>query len=329
MSEEDANYGDEGDYIEGEYDEDAIQPIASIPKVIPETSHIASDEVLGIQTRFFVLSTEGSPSEMCRIPALCQSSLSQSVHSGLLRVVAINNRANPAPEHVEGQLDRIVMTGLRCRGFMNQTQQPVNGDMSKQVPMMISNTDKAFIMLEPTGGNFVPIDLDLFAPADLMSRDWLKIWERVDDTVLPSEFKTLESKKIGKQLHLIPEDGVAHTLLRKNPYKFGEGQIGKPVPQTNYVQIPEHVANALYTYMKNTIETIKGSFTSVNDINMTWRPARGRWDDVQTFVGETANIPMNKKHEYNERITSRKNRISVLLEAKYMTIDKINGEKEK
>lgn len=57
MSEDEnyAGYGDEGDYIEGEYDEDAIQPIASIPKVIPEASHIASDEVLGIQTRFFVL----------------------------------------------------------------------------------------------------------------------------------------------------------------------------------------------------------------------------------------------------------------------------------
>jgi hypothetical protein len=209
---------------------------------------------------------------------------------------------------------------MRTIGYINSSMQPARCDIAKQVPLTLTRSTKTNIVLEPTNG-FIPYVQDLFSPADLMTKDMLKIWETCDDTVLKMEFKTLPGKD-GKELNLIPVNGVAHNILQRAPHLFDNYQISEHLGESGYAVIPPAINKKLYDYMNNTITKISSSFVSTQDFKASFAPLEGAWDDEQTFVGDAATLNNNKKVDFVERVKQRQFRIALHVELSYLAVPK-------
>lgn len=311
--------GSEQDYIAESV---AAAPVAAAAPVSlqQELAHIGANQVLGIQKRTLIFDMRATPALAKRNPALCECSFSDAVQKEFQKVIAINNRANVGDEHREGERDRIIPVGMKTIGYINASMQPVRCDIAKQVPLALTRSTKTNIVLEPTNG-FIPYVQDLFSPVDLMTKDMLKIWETCDDTVLKMEFKTLPGKE-GKELNLIPVNGVAHNILQRAPHLFDNYQISEHLGESGYAVIPPAINKKLYDYMSNTITRISSSFVSTQDFKASFAPLEGAWDDEQTFVGDAATLNNNKKVDFIERVKQRQFRIALHVELSYLAVPK-------
>jgi hypothetical protein len=283
-----------------------------------EQSPVQSDDVHGIQSHYVVLSINASPTTLQRTPALCQAQLSDKIQKSFKRITAINDRQNAEEQHLEGELDRMVVTGIRCVGYINQSTQPILADISRHVPMTLLNNDRTNILLEPTNG-FINCNIDVHNPSDLMSKDMLKIWESCDDTVLEKEFQWLKSDD--KTTCLLHVDGVGSRILERMPREFNY-RLGEPIDGTRYAVVPPEVSKKLYNMMQNTITNISKSFYKASDIKIRFRPESGDWVNVSSFVGDAATLPNDKKIQHEQRMLTQPTRIAVHLAIDTLSISK-------
>jgi len=322
-----AEFSEEFDRIEGEEeDEDLVEYMEANAKAeagIKEVKSIASDELRGVQKHRIILEIECSPSEAARSPAKCIASLAEEAHTSFLRNLAINNRLNPDEKHLDGEMDRLVCTRLATIGYVCQSMEPVNLYLDKQLPMTLSSTGKSNLVLEPSQG-FVSYPMELHNPDNLMTRDMLRIWQSLDETVLKNEFRRLENANGKGHQNLVHYKGVAAGVLERLPDKFGNFRMRAPIKGTCFSPIPAKVAEPLYDYMKKTIEAISKSFISPKDIGGRFEPKSGDWTNTSMISGDVATLSHNKKLQHNERILQRRNRIAVHLDIETLPISKIH-----
>jgi hypothetical protein len=305
---------EEGEDIGNSYVEESQQKIEA-----PfEHTAVQSEDVHGIQTRYVVLSINGSPSNLQRIPALCQAELSDKVQDSFKRILTINDRHNAEEHQKDGELNRMVVTGVRCVGYINQTTQPVCADLERHVPMTLLNNDKTSILLEPTNG-FVPVNINVHNPSDLMTKDMLKIWETCDDSILEKEFQWIKSAD--KTTCLVHTNGVAARILERSPREFNF-RIGEPIEGTTYAVVPVEISKKLYNMMQDTITNISKSFYKASDIKAKFRPESGSWTDVSAFIGDAATLPNDKQIQHEQRMLKQPCRIAVHLVIDTLSISK-------
>lgn len=331
----DDGYGDEGSYEEVDMPVGAaaVSATAGGPpdlSSLVEKGHIKSEEALNVQTRLIVFEMTASPVDADRKPTLCESKLQDHIHQHLQEVRAIANRHDPKAEELSGDLDQIVITNFETVGYISRPDHPVMADfVGLQVPGVLTSNDRTNLVLEhaPT---FTPYTLNIHNPVAIMAKDMLKIWERCDDTVLDKEFQWVQDSATGQKMCFLCHDGAGANLLRAKPQNYGGFRMGnKVLKNTNMVPIPAEVGAKLYTEMKNTIDTIKKSFTSVKDIKCVFRPQNGRWNDPSRYFGDVSTVSQDKQIEHNARMMSRPNRIAVHVRMEYIPVPKQFAKEEK
>ena len=305
FDEDDAGYGSEdASYV----DQAGIAEEAAATTL--DIKHISTDELTGIQTHLIVLSMEASPARANRTPALCMSSLADKVQSSFHTINAVNDRHNPQEKDLEGELNRLVVTNLRCIGYINQSLQPICVDIAGHVPMTLTTSDRTNLLLE-SAPTFVAYPMNIHNPNNFMTKDMLKIWERCDDTVLKKEFNYVDNG--AEKICLVHTKGVAAKLLERMPQKFDNYKMPRAVERTSFAPVDAAIAERLHTYMSDTINRISKSFVSPSDIKAAFRPSTGDWCNTQAFTGDAATLTYNKMVQHNERILQKQNRIAVHL----------------
>jgi hypothetical protein len=319
---DDAGYGSENESYDGRNPAYAVEQDvgAAAPQ---DLEHIKPENVYGTQMKRVVLAIRASPYQLARNKALCEAKLSEKMQKELHQVVSINNRHAPTTEDLAGDLDQIIVTGLEAVSYVNGAHQPVKADIETQVPNTLTNDDRAGILLECTKGNVHADKQNVLSPKNIMARDMLEIWECCDDTVLAKEFQTLDDIKSGEKQCLVYTEGAAANLLSSCPDMFDNYCITQVLPGTKMAIVPAKTSKKLYDYMKNTIDSIRGSFISAKDIRVRFRPEMGKWDDVQNYIGNQSILSTDKQLEYNNKILHTPVRIAVHFDMKYITVPKI------
>jgi len=322
---EDAGYGSE----DASYEEVGTKVPQQIDEpIIKELKHVSGDELFGIQYKTFVFESEyASPSELARKPALCKASLQSSTFKHLHQVTSINNRANPAAEHLEGNTDRMVIVSLVVTGTVNGFDYPIDADFNKNVPTYIGTAtgNRAGIVMEP--GTHMGLNIDVHAPEDLMVADFLRIWETCDPSALEREFTYIQEPGGEKQC-LIFLDGAANMVLKKNPAKYEGFRLGAPMPGTRSAHAPNHIAERLYNNMKNSLATIEKSFVSAKDIGVDFRPHFGKWDDVTSIAGDISTLSTDKAIEHSNRVLTTKRRKAIHARIGFLSVAQVYPEKK-
>jgi hypothetical protein len=310
---DDAGYGESAEY-EDMGDELAVDAAVQAPG---ELKHISGDEVLGLQEKELVPMVYASISELAKKKTLSQWKVPEAQHKEFHKVTAISGRHNPAPEHLEGDLDQIFVTDMIVTEYVNGTSQPVNLHIANQCGNSLSSAGKSNFVLYPTGGVALVVNKKIHSPTDLMTRDMLEIWEACDPSVLPREFSKLDDNT-----PLMRVDGAGAKLLERKPKMFDNYRLdlGQMVPGTSWCRVDSEIGERLFNFMKGTIDGIKSNFTSVKDFVFTFEPMSGKWDDDSILVGDQAGLTSDKKVLHTERFKLQKNLISAKVQVHYGTI---------
>lgn len=319
---DDAGYGESAEYED--MGEELVEPVQA--QAPAELKHISGDEVLGLQFKQLNPMIYASIAELARKKTLAQWSVPVNHHKEFHKVTAIANRHDPAPEHLEGDLDQIFVTDMIVKEYCNGTSQPVMMHIANQCGNSLTSAGKCNFVLNPTGGKTVVVNEKIFAPTDLMTRDMLEIWEACDPSVLPREFSKLDD-----QTPLMRIDGAGAKLLERKPQLFDNYRLNysNMVPGTQWCRVDADIGTRLFNYMQNTINGIKNNFTSVKDFVFTFDPMTGKWDDDSMLVGDQAGLTSDKKVLHTERVKLQKNLITAKVDVHYGTIQNMFPQEQK
>lgn len=316
---DDAAYGESAEY-DDMGDEYVPQETVGAEVPVPVLEHIRGDQVYDVQRMTLVPIITASVAQLSRKPELAQWSVPLHLHPEFKKNKAISNRHAPAPEHLEGDVDQIFVTGMRVVGFVNGHSQCVEMHIANQLGQSLSIGGKSSFILGPTGGLELPVSADIHAPVDFMTRNMLKIWEACDPSMLKEEFSSVGQGE--NALPAIKIDGSAARILRSKPELFDGYQLdlSRMVPGTQYCMMDKEIGQRLYKYMETTINGIKDNFTSVKDFVVTFKPVTGRWDNDALLVGDQAGLTPDKKVVHTERVKLQQNTLMVKIETEFGVI---------
>lgn len=327
---EDAGYGSENESYEQRVNVAPVQELAIAAPALPqELEHIKPENVFGKQSKRLVFSVTGTPAEFARKKVI-KARLSEQNQKELHQVLALQNRHAPQQKDLGGDLDQIIVVGLRSVGYVNGQLQPGLCDIKGQVPNTLTCNTKTGMLLECTGGLLMKDSQNVLSPVNMFLRDMLEIWETCDASVLPKEFQVLENLETNTKQCLVYTKGSAASLLASFPQLFDNYRIqNKDMVGMNMAVVPNGTAEKLYNYMQDTINDIRKSFTSAKDIEVSFRPESGSWDNVKSFIGNQAVLSSDKQLEYQTKMINTPARMAVHLDMEWITVSNIYDEKSK
>lgn len=290
--------------------------------------HITGDQVYGLQKRTLAPIIMKSIAELSKKPALAQWSVPVEQQKEFHKNTAISNRHAPAPEHLQGDLDQIFVTGMRVIEYCNGHDQPLMMHVANQLGQTLSVGGKANFLMGPTKGMTVVVNEDIHEPADKMTRNMLKIWEACDPSVLKREFSS-----VGQGVDAVPcisVDGAAAGLLEEKPHLFNNYQLdlSQMVPNTRFCVVDKTIGTRLFQYMEKTIGDIKNNFTSAKDFVVSFEPVTGKWDNDELLVGDQAGLASDKKVLHTARVKKQPALIFAKIEVQYGTISNMFPEND-
>ena len=128
--EQDNDYGDDGSY-----EDQHVGTQAPDLSSLVEKGHVKSEQVFNTQKRTLVFDMFASPVEAARQNALCECKFQDNQHQHFQEVRSIANRHDPKPEDLSGDIDQIVITSFKLKGFISEPLHPVMVDfLGVQVP---------------------------------------------------------------------------------------------------------------------------------------------------------------------------------------------------
>jgi hypothetical protein len=316
-----SNYDEDAAYGESaEYDDmgDEYAPQEAIAADLPvELEHIRGDQVYGLTDMTLAPWFVSSVAELCRKPELAEWKVPLHLENEFRKNTAISNRHAPAPEHLEGDLHQMFITGMVVTEYTNAHSQPVEMHVANQLGKTISVGGKTSFLMFPTNGHPKDANEDIHSPVDYMTRPMLKIWEACDPSTLKREFSSVGQGEDAVPAVLV--GGAAARILQSKPELFDHYQLdlSQMVPKTRYCMVDKEIGTRLFKYMETTINGIKENFTSVKDLVITFKPATGKWDNDKLLVGDQAGLTADKKIVHAERTKLQPNLVGAKIKVYY------------
>lgn len=323
---EDAGYGSENESYEPHIERPI--PVAAPADEPMELAHLSAKDAYGIDDKRLIFSVFDTPANLAR-RGVVKVGLSKENQEKLKTLVGLKNRHAPSKGEAVGNLDQLVVVGMKAVKYVNGQCQPVYCNVTKQVPRMLHNNESGSMLLECTGGVAVKEKQNVLSPQNLFMRDMLQIWEQCDPTVLPKEFQAIENMATGETQCLVYTKGAAANLLRNYPQQFDNFRFNKnDMVGFNMAVVPNKTAEKLYNYMNDTIQDISKSFMSAKDLSVTFVPESGSWDNVKSFIGNQSVLSSDKQIEYQNKIMHTPARISVHFDMDYLIVPNMHDEQQ-
>lgn len=305
--EDDSEYNDAmypQDFVGGDMPEE--DPNAYKPE---EEEHVNADALYGVQKRTIRYCLKGSLEQLNRQKLRTVRRLNERAHPHMKQVTSMRGRNNPTAENTAGNLDRIVLLGVRIVNHVNQYPVAIGYNINSKilVPGTLTDTGDVYTGVLEAKAPSTTSDRVIFEPTNIFSRRMLEQWERVDPEALDQEFIF---PKVGNGTCLVRVDdgtgtSVAIELLRNHPHLFpginANEIVRNRLERIPYSELPEDVGRQLHTHMAGEIEKIAASFISVNDLSMSFHCVDGNdWNTWQNLEGEAVALEPNKQSEYKK-----------------------------
>ncbi len=318
--EDDASYENVGD----QQQEEELVPVETV------FEHVKGEDLCQEKFVNLVLYMHCTPTEATKTPSLCKSSFAAHVQKGFHTVTSINNRVNPSKEDLEGDLDKMVVTSLKCTGYNNGCSKVVYAHVNGHAPTTLTPNGRCSLVMEPNHCQ-MNLDIDLHSPASIMTRNMLKLYQRCDETVLEREFQVVIDPETGRKDNIVFMKGAAAGILSRHPNLYNGFRADTPYinsPNCKFSYISPELCERLYKNMSKSIKEVNDSFISTKDLGVKFT-VDSTWDDISSFVGDTVTVPPESAIEHSAQVLSSPMRVAVHLRLGYTTAVPVFGSEKK
>jgi len=275
-----------------------------------EEEHISAEALYNTQRRIITIPIEGTLEELNRKSSKTNWKFHPQNYTKLQQVTSTVDRRKPLPQDLAGDLDRAVLLNAEIIEHSNMFPCAIDVDISTLVPISLTSTHASTWTIEPHTAPTM-VNVNVFAPTDIISKRMFRRIERCDRAMLDREFVFPKAGDTSGKM-LMATDGIAMEVLRDSPQSFPGLRLPAVDEGTRYVDLPQDVAMAVYDYMKAKIDRIEQSFVSLKNLEANWSRSGGqKWNDVNSLIGEAASVTPDAQGEIKNLVLNTVYRASI------------------